>query len=196
MTDELQQALDVARQALASQASGHLPRSARLPVLVALGPDDPQDRSSYPRLVAQAAIVERALPVWAAERPEDNRPALLVSASLSSSETVAVACERAPDFRDEIFEAYGDETLTDEAGAAGEAAVALIATAGYGNDDDYAPGIDDPELEPDQWSPEYEAEIALTSDDPTVNVEQRRALWTWWLEEAVPVAARAGLRPE
>lgn len=139
--------------------------------------------------------MERALPIWAAERPQDNRPALLVSAAVSSTETVKVARERAQEFRDEIFEAYGDEALSDEAGAAGEAAVALLATAARGNGDDYAPDLDDPALDPDLWSPEYEAEIALTSDDPAANVEERRALWRWWLDEAVSVAAQAGSRP-
>lgn len=61
MTDELAAAIESARHVLAGRAEGHLPRRERARVLDALGPDAPDDPKSYPRLVAEAAVVERAL---------------------------------------------------------------------------------------------------------------------------------------
>lgn len=190
MSDVLNAAVEAGREALAGRGDGHLPRAARLGVLRALGDTAPD---GYAAVAASAAVVQRALPLWDRERPLDGRAELLVRAALSSRETVDEAKPRALEFHREVEELFG--TIPDDAGFAAWAASALVDVAALGFEDEVPDDADDDDLDFDARAPENLAELALTGDDPAANVENRRALWQWWLDEAVPAAAQAGPRP-
>lgn len=192
----LDRAIAAAHEALIAQVDGHLPRPVRFAVFDALGPAEPENPASRPRLLASAALVERALPVWSAEQPQDDRPAQLVRAALTSPSVAKDAWAAAQAFNEEIMDLYNaDEPISDEGGAAGHAVVTLVAEGAFGMDRGLWPDADDHDRDPDVWDAVYYAEIALTTDDPAQNRDERHALWTWWLDEAVPAAAEAGPRP-
>lgn len=189
----LDAAIAAARRVLLTRFDGHLPRPARFAILDALGPVEPEDARSRSRLLASAALVERALPIWQAERPLDDRPAQLLRLALTSPEVAKDTSAAAEAFDEEVMDLYNvAQPISNEAGAAAHAAVRLVAEAALGLDRGPWPDEDDHEDDAYGWGSAYLAEIALTSEDPAQNREARHALWTWWLDEAVPAAAQAG----
>lgn len=181
----LAEAVRSAHERLAGRDDGHLPRPARLAVFDALGREASVE--------AAAALVRLALPRWDAIRPNDERPDGFVRAATTARVEIRDARARSLAFHREVEELFG--TIPDDAGFAAWAASALVDVAALGVEDSVPDDADDDDLDFDARAPEHLAELALTGDDPAANVEDRRALWQWWLDEAVPAAAQAGPRP-
>lgn len=139
--------------------------------------------------------VERVLPVWRAERPDDERPERMVELAeeVIGARTTWSAVEPEVDrFRTDLMDL--SSTMDWRALAAGMAAADLVVVADVGDYGEETPAdADDDDLDPDMLATDYLASIAESSV-PAIegeDVEARRAYWRWYLQEAVPAAYRA-----
>lgn len=137
--------------------------------------------------------VERVLPLWRSERPQDERPLRMIELGEGVlSGRIEKDATRAE--RDHFEVDLDNRPPSPPAGIAGLAAADLVATAAVGNySHDTAPDADDDDLDYDEWSSDFYASMAEASSfgAEDEDVEARRRCWRWYLAEAVPAAYRS-----
>jgi hypothetical protein len=202
MTSELNGAIADARQALDADPRGHLPLPWRRQIRATFGPlgDDRAAPGWMRRWRLALRCVDRALPRWRSEHPDDRRPEQLVElarAVFAGEVEPADAATQCSFFLHEIL--YAPDRFSPHAYFAGNAAAALVRIAALGDyGAELAADTIDEDLEPEGWDAEALAAAAEASfpGDPNDDPARRRAFWLWYLDEAVPAAfAGDGQRP-
>lgn len=196
LPEDLRQQLAHARAVLGRRDDGELPLPERQAIRERFGPYEPVDGAQPPpglrrrvRLAELAA--RRVLPLWYADRPDDDEPERLLALAYD-------VLERRVD-RDEARREAGRflnrmqelEDLGDNAASAAEAARNVVRTAYAGDYSDRAEEDSEEAIEPSEWDPTFMASLAAAGY-PDESVDKRRAYWEWYLDEAVPEAWISG----
>ncbi|WP_315128496.1 Imm5 family immunity protein [uncultured Actinomyces sp.] len=186
------------RAELAASSEGILSLKQRTRIWVAMNdPDDPEASYRH-RTYLKVACVRHVQHYW--DRTFPSNPGVeemlaLTQALIDRKADPKRAEERAEDFFDDIM-AHTDVTpdLEPAIGVA-DAASGTAMTACYRNPDyDIADGTeDDDELLPASLEPSYSCASAAAGGmnwQPAeeLDIEARRAFWTWYLDEAIPWA--------
>ena len=198
MREELRSALEAGLRTLADSPTGELPLGIRRGIYALLGPelrdadDHPTGVGHERRVLLDALVAQRTLPVWERAHPGDRRPQrmlLLANGVLRGTVDPTTAEREMSNFLVDV----GNESSYDDPGPgfAGSAAASVVGTALVDRRaDDLAPAQSDAELDADAWPTDFlAAEAATFGTAGEQNVEQRRAFWQWFLTEAVPAAA-------
>jgi hypothetical protein len=114
----------------------------------------------------------------------------LVRAVISAPDTLMAARDRARELAREVHDDQNHGRIGDRAAAAALAAIAAVHVACAGELETTNLNADDAGVDPELWSPEYHAELALNGEpDDATQRDERRAFWCWWLDEAATHAA-------
>ena len=193
LPDEARRAVAAALEALEAAPDGWLDLPDRRRLRAAYGPWTPPDQGGGPdagllrRAALQVAAVQRAVPVWERQYPDDPRPRELTDAVLPAlrGEVPEERVDATASALRDVVEPLGAEVESDPRPFfAGLAAVRLTVEAWDG---DLDPEFDPPERrdqELDEPRAEALAAHALAWEDP----EASRAFWRWYVTEAFPAA--------
>jgi hypothetical protein len=196
LPEDLRQQLAHAREVLAARDDGELPLPERQAIRERFGPYEPVDGEHAPpglrRRVRLAELAARkVLPLWYADRPDDDEPERLLALAydvLDRRVDPAEARREAHRFLNRMQEL---EDLSDTGASAAEAARNVVRTAYQGDYSDRADEDSEEAIAPTEWDPTFMAALAAAGY-PDESVEQRRAYWEWYLDEAVPEAWGSG----
>jgi hypothetical protein len=183
------EAIELARADVAARADGQLVRGLRHAVLRTLGSGD-EGRARRARLARDT--VERVLPAWRREFPDDDGPqralALIdgvLAGSVGETEAQRVVGELWGEVDDVI--ADGGETPGVHVGyAASKALLAALYDEPLdppGTD----PGRGDEGLDPRSFDTAFAASVVPAGGTPWMggtDTAARRAFWQWWLDRA------------
>jgi Immunity protein Imm5 len=193
--EELADRVAEALAALDARADGHLPLPVRRAVRVALGPGESGHRR---RFALARHCAESVLGRWRGERPDDDRPAELITLAerlLAGEADGERASRTAVDFATDVYDLL-DEAIGEPALNAAMAADRLITAARWDDDAErLAETHDDEDADASEWETAFWASMADAPSLPKMGIpehaEPRRAFWRWYLEQAVPAAHRS-----
>ena len=174
------------------RADGELPLPERQAIRERFGPYEPVDGPHAPpglrRRVRLAELAARkVLPLWYADRPDDDEPERLLALAYDVLERRVDRDEARREAHRFLNRMQELDDLSDAGASAAEAARNVVRTACDGDHSDHAGD----ESEPSGWDPTFMAALAAAGY-PDESVEQRRAFWEWYLDEAVPEAWSSG----
>jgi hypothetical protein len=192
----IDEAIRQAREALSRDGRGNLQLGARHAIWAALGARDESGRRVRTALAIRTS--EHVRPLWKARWPKDPLPERLVELArqvLSRAVDTKHATLEA-DLAHNHIDALPTERADWAAGAAGYCAYGAVRCALF--DEAFDPNqvdVDarDEDTQPDDKDSSFFAAFACSGGapwDPASHSEARRAFWLWWLDEAVPAAAR------
>ena len=186
------------RAELAASSEGILSLKQRTRIWVAMDdPDDPEASYRH-RTYLKIACVRHVQHYW--DRTFPSNPGVeemlaLTQALIDRKADPKRAEERAEDFFDDIMDHTDVTPDLEPAIRVADAASGTAMTACYRNPDyDIADGTeDDDELLPASLEPSYSCASAAAGGmnwQPAeeLDIEARRAFWTWYLDEAIPWA--------
>lgn len=203
VNDELLQALEYARTALAQNEHGDLPLSARKRIWSAMGPRRTTDGrailSAGLRRRTRLAILtaQKVISIWRLSFPENNQPEFMLATTeeyMKGQADYKTAWKRQNQFWGELDNLKAYAVKYSPSVNVGYAAAVVVSTAL--NDEQFDPqqlesDVSDRDLDVYDWDASYLACAAYAggaSWQPESDDNRRREFWEWYINEAVPSA--------
>jgi immunity protein Imm5 of predicted polymorphic toxin system len=196
LPEDLRAQLAHARAVLDARDDGELPLPERQAIRERLGPFEPVDAQHAPaglrRRVKRAELAaRRVLPLWYADRPDDDEPERLLALAHDVLDRRVERDEARREAHRFLNRMQELEDLSDNGASAAEAARNVVRTAYDGDYSDRTTEPSEETIEPSEWDPTFMASLAAAGY-PDESVDKRRAYWEWYLDEAVPEAWSSG----